>query len=112
MPSEPERRLIAISDCRRHGRVIHGTRVLLHGKDVSADCFYAETYSDGMGRVGCYLRDASGSPGHFYVEPSDQPWSAPEIAKNFYSGRVEIIKPSTVTDEEWLAIQQRWIANV
>lgn len=112
MPSDLIPKLIAISDCRRQDRRVPGTRVLLDGKDISADCFYAETYRDGTGRVGCYLRDVSGRPGHFYVEPSDQPGSTPEIAKNFYLGRVEIIKPATVTAEEWRTLQEQWVANV
>lgn len=97
--------LLAISDTRLkepagNACFIPGTRVLLDGQDISADCWRAEQYSDGSLRAHCFSRNAEGV---FYYDRTTQ-----DVAREVREGQGRIIPPECVSSETWELLQERW----
>lgn len=89
--------LVHISDCGKR-LFLPGTDVFLDDRLISNECFYAEVYSNGMGRVKCYRRDADGK---FFV-------LGRAIATEELVGRIDAIPPRGVLSWQWRALQAEW----
>lgn len=91
--------LVEMSDCRK-GLYIPSSLAFLDGREVQ-DCYRAEVYSDGTGRVFCYQRN---SVGNYFLDENN-------VATVEYKGRVKIIPPSTIAPEQWREVQRTWVAE-
>jgi hypothetical protein len=95
----PRNPLIEVSDCRTR-RYIPGMEILFRGEPFE-DCWRAERYADGSGRVFYYVRDRRGS---LLLAGGDVAWS-------IKSGEVEIVPPPGIRADEWSCLMRKWVSE-